>query len=60
MTIPSPSMLHLICCVRAEEYIPIERYQDMKDLYYDIAIAYQKVIRAFYDAGCRYIMGRIL
>lgn len=31
MTIPSPSMLHLICCVRAEEYIPIERYQDMKD-----------------------------
>lgn len=55
MTIPSPSMLHLICCVRAEEYIPIERYQDMKDLYYDIAIAYQKVIRAFYDAGCRYL-----
>ncbi len=23
-------MLHLICCVRAEEYIPIERYQDME------------------------------
>lgn len=55
MTVPSPSMLHLICCVRAEEYIPIERYQDMKDLYYDIAIAYQKVIRAFYDAGCGYL-----
>ena len=24
-------------------------------LYHDIAIAYQKVIRAFYDAGCRYL-----
>ena len=55
MTIPSPSMLHLICCVRSEEYKPIERYQDMKELYNDIAIAYQKAIRAFYDAGCRYL-----
>lgn len=55
MTIPSLSMLHLICCVRSEEYAPIERYQDMKVLYHDIAIAYQKAIRAFYDAGCRYL-----
>lgn len=55
MTIPSPSMLHLICCVRSEEYTPIERYKDEKELYHDIAIAYQKAIRAFYDAGCRYL-----
>ncbi len=55
MTIPSPSMLHLICCVRSEEYTPIKRYEDMNVLYHDIAIAYQKVIRAFYDAGCRYL-----
>ena len=55
MTIPSPSMLHLICCVRSEEYTPIKRYQDMNVLYHDIAIAYQKAIRAFYDAGCRYL-----
>ena len=55
MTIPSPSMLHLICCVRSEEYTPIKRYEDMDVLYHDIAIAYQKVIRAFYDAGCRYL-----
>ena len=55
MTIPSPSMLHLICCVRSEEYTPIKRYQDMNVLYNDIAIAYQKAIRAFYDAGCRYL-----
>lgn len=55
MTIPSPTMLHLICCVRAEEYHPIDLYQDMSQLYEDIALAYQKAIRAFYDAGCRYL-----
>ena len=55
MTIPSPSMLHLICCVRSEEYTPIKHYEDMDVLYHDIAIAYQKAIRAFYDAGCRYL-----
>ena len=25
---PSPSMLHLICCVRSTDYQPIERYSD--------------------------------
>ena len=55
MTIPSPSMLHLICCVRSEEYTSIKRYEDMDVLYHDIAYAYQKAIRAFYDAGCRYL-----
>lgn len=55
MTIPSPSMLHLICCVRAEHYTPIEEYKDPRRLYLDIAVAYQKAIRSFYDAGCRYL-----
>ncbi|WP_326975225.1 5-methyltetrahydropteroyltriglutamate--homocysteine S-methyltransferase [Caproicibacter sp. BJN0012] len=55
MTIPSPSMLHLICCVRAENYRPIPEYEDPRKLYRDIAGAYQKAIRAFYDAGCRYL-----
>jgi 5-methyltetrahydropteroyltriglutamate--homocysteine methyltransferase len=55
MTIPSPSMLHLICCVRATDYTPIKEYEDESKLYYDIAMAYQKAIRAFYDAGCRYL-----
>lgn len=32
-----------------------KRYEDMDVLYHDIAIAYQKAIRAFYDAGCRYL-----
>ena len=55
MTIPSPSMLHLICCVRATDYAPIERYKDEAALFEDIALAYQKAVRAFYDAGCRYL-----
>ena len=53
--IPSPSMLHLICCIREENYQPIERYQDDDTLLKDIALAYQKAIKAFYDAGCRYL-----
>ncbi|MGV6988711.1 5-methyltetrahydropteroyltriglutamate--homocysteine S-methyltransferase [Testudinibacter sp. P80/BLE/0925] len=53
-TIPSPSMLHLICCVRATDYQPIARYQDNNELLLaDIAAAYKKAIRAFYDLGCR-------
>ena len=55
MTIPSPSMLHLICCVRATDYAPIERYEDEARLFEDIALAYQKAVRAFYEAGCRYL-----
>lgn len=55
MTIPSPSMLFLICCLRAEEYKAIAQYANEDDLYRDIAMAYQKAIRAFYDAGCRYL-----
>ena len=55
MTIPSPSMLHLIACVRTESYTPIERYRDEAVLFDDIAAAYQKAVLAFYDAGCRYL-----
>ena len=55
MTIPSPSMLHLICCVRAGNYTPIKEYEAPGRLYHDIAMAYQKAIRSFYDAGCRYL-----
>lgn len=53
--IPSPSMLHLICCVRPEDYTPIERYQKEETLLEDIALAYQKAVLAFYEAGCRYL-----
>lgn len=55
LTIPSPSMLHLICCVRAGHYAPIPRYEDEQALFDDIAAAYTKAVQAFYDAGCRYL-----
>lgn len=56
MTIPAPSMLYLIPCVRGHEhYQPIARYADDADLFHDIAIAYQHAIKAFYDLGCRYL-----
>lgn len=56
LTIPSPSMLYLIPCVRGHaHYQPIERYRDDDMLLDDIAQAYQQAIRAFYDLGCRYL-----
>lgn len=54
-TIPSPTMLHLICCVRKEGYEAIERYAREEDLFTDIAAAYREAVQAFYDAGCRYL-----
>lgn len=54
-TIPSPSMLHLIPCVREENYEPIDRYKDEDVLFDDIANAYIKAVRKFYDLGCRYL-----
>lgn len=55
LTIPSPSMLHLIAAVRTENYQPIDLYRDDSVLLHDIAAAYQKAIAAFYNAGCRYL-----
>ena len=55
-TIPSPSMLHLIPCIRGKEsYRPIKRYQDENNLYDDIVETYQDAIRTFYNLGCRYL-----
>lgn len=54
LTIPSPSMLHLICTMRETDYHPIERYQDNNQLLLnDIADAYIKAMNIFYSAGCR-------
>ncbi|SPX84726.1 5-methyltetrahydropteroyltriglutamate--homocysteine methyltransferase [Moraxella ovis] len=52
-TIPSPSMLHLVACVRDVNYEPIELYQDESRLYNDIADAYIKAMHKFYDMGLR-------
>lgn len=57
MTIPSPSMLHLITCVRSSDtYQPIERYKDNEALLFDdIVRTYTDAMLAFYDLGCRYL-----
>ncbi len=53
LTIPSPSMLHLITQVREKNYVPIERYKDNEALFYDDVVkAYRKALQCFYDLGC--------
>ncbi len=56
LTIPSPSMLHLITQVREKNYVPIDRYKDNEALFYDdVVAAYRKALQCFYDFGCRNI-----
>jgi 5-methyltetrahydropteroyltriglutamate--homocysteine methyltransferase len=52
MTIPSPSVLHFRGGRRA---IDKTVYPDMDSFYADTAEAYRKAVKAFYDAGCRYL-----
>ncbi len=49
MTIPSPNMLQF------RGKVATERYEDSDVLLQDLGLAYQKALRAFYDAGCRYL-----
>jgi 5-methyltetrahydropteroyltriglutamate--homocysteine methyltransferase len=52
MTIPSPNVLHF----RLEPgAICADAYPDRDAILDDLAAAYQKAIRAFYDAGCLYL-----
>ena len=51
-TIPSPSVLHF----RGGRRLISELvYPDLDPFFADLAAAYKKAIRAFYDAGCRYL-----
>lgn len=52
MTIPSPSSLHFRY---GRDAVPHSIYPDMNDFYRDLAQTYRKAIRAFADAGCRYL-----
>src|SRR6187401_1987898 len=52
MTIPSPSSLHFRYGRAA---VPESIYPDMTDFYRDLGQSYRKAVRAFADAGCRYI-----
>jgi 5-methyltetrahydropteroyltriglutamate--homocysteine methyltransferase len=52
MTIPSPSSLHFRY---GRDAVPAEIYPAMEDFYRDLGEAYRKAVRAFADAGCRYL-----
>lgn len=52
MTIPSPSVLHF----RLEPgAVSKDAYSNRDAIFDDLAAAYQKAVKAFYDAGCRYL-----
>jgi len=52
MTIPAPSTLHFR---QGRAAISKEVYPDFDEFFDDLAKAYQAAIRAFYEAGCRYL-----
>jgi 5-methyltetrahydropteroyltriglutamate--homocysteine methyltransferase len=52
MTIPSPSSMHFRYGRAA---VPESIYPDMADFYRDLGAVYRKAVRAFADAGCRYL-----
>jgi 5-methyltetrahydropteroyltriglutamate--homocysteine methyltransferase len=52
MTIPAPSTLHFR---QGRALISKEVYATIDPFFDDLAAAYRAAIRAFYDAGCRYL-----
>jgi 5-methyltetrahydropteroyltriglutamate--homocysteine methyltransferase len=52
MTIPSPSSLHFRY---GRSAVPEAIYPRMEDFYRDLGQSYRKAVRAFADAGCRYL-----
>ena len=52
MTIPSPSAVHFR---HGREGVPEAIYPDIEEFYRDLGVTYRKAVRAFADAGCRYL-----
>lgn len=52
MTIPSPSVLHFR---GGRKVIDADLYPDLDAYFDDLAQTYSDAIKAFYDAGCRYL-----
>jgi 5-methyltetrahydropteroyltriglutamate--homocysteine methyltransferase len=52
MTIPAPSTLHFR---QGRQAISRDVYPDLDAFFDDLAAAYRTAVRAFYDAGCRYL-----
>jgi 5-methyltetrahydropteroyltriglutamate--homocysteine methyltransferase len=52
MTVPSPSAMHFRY---GRDAVPASIYPEMADFYRDLGTTYRKAVRAFADAGCRYL-----
>ena len=52
MTIPAPGVLHFR---QGRQSISKSLYPDLDAFFHDLAEAYRKAVRAFYNAGCRYL-----
>ena len=52
MTIPAPSTFHFR---QGRKMVSTEAYPDLDAFFADVGAAWKKAIRAFYDAGCRYL-----
>jgi 5-methyltetrahydropteroyltriglutamate--homocysteine methyltransferase len=52
MTIPSPSSMHFRY---GRDAVSASIYPDMDEFYSDLGQTYRKAVRAFADAGCRYL-----
>jgi 5-methyltetrahydropteroyltriglutamate--homocysteine methyltransferase len=52
MTIPAPSTFHFR---QGRAMVSKEAYPDLDAFFADLGAAWRKAIRAFYDAGCRYL-----
>ncbi len=52
LTIPSPSSLHFRY---GRDAVPATLYPSMDEFYRDLGECYRKAVRAFADAGCRYL-----
>jgi 5-methyltetrahydropteroyltriglutamate--homocysteine methyltransferase len=52
MTIPAPPVLHFRL---AKDGISKKIYPDLDGFFHDLGETYKKAVKAFYDAGCRYL-----
>jgi 5-methyltetrahydropteroyltriglutamate--homocysteine methyltransferase len=52
MCIPAPGTMHFR---QGRQLISREVYPDLDAYFADVGAAYKKAVRAFYDAGCRYL-----
>ncbi len=52
ITIPAPPVIHFR---QGRAVISESAYPDMDDFFADLARTYRKAVKAFYDAGCRYL-----